>query len=398
MYSLTCVPALDTSLTQPFRVELFNCIDDINENTWQRFVPGNNPLLQPDYLRFIEQAQQHELQFVYALLKRDDSTVGVAYFQVVTFKGAQLVKYIPANLAGVLKGMATAFLNSINWKMLVSGNVFMTGDNGLHFSSVLDAQTKSALLRKAIRTILLQHSDIKGVLVPDMYAPKTDFDKGFTESGYHHIDVEADMSLAINPGWKNFDDYLNALSSKYRVRAKKVFALCAENHVEHRDLTQAEIEQYTDKLYSLYMQVMEKADFKLANLNKTYFAGQKQQMPDKYKVFGYFKDGEMIGFISLFHIGKRIEVHYTGMNHAATKPIHLYQHMMYDVIKYGIENGAEKLHFGRTASEIKSTIGAAPSAMYGYVKHRNPVLNSLVLKPLAARLRPKDYVIRNPFK
>lgn len=397
MYSLTCVPALDTSLTQPFRVELFNSIDAINENTWQRFVPANNPLLQPDYLKFIEQAQP-ELQFVYALLTRDDTTLGVAYFQIVTFKGAQLVKYIPENLAGLIKGMATSFLNGINWKILLSGNVFMTGDNGLHFSSTLDAQTKSALLRKTIRNILLQDKDIKGVLVADMYLPKTDFDKGFEESAYHHIDVEADMSLAINPAWKTFDDYLNALSSKYRVRAKKVFALCAENHVEQRDLNEEELVQYTDKLYSLYMQVMEKADFKLANLNKTYFAGQKKQMPAHYKVFGYFKEGEMIGFISLFHIGKRIEVHYTGMNHDVTKPIHLYQHMMYDIIKYGIENGAEKLHFGRTASEIKSTIGAVPSAMYGYVKHRSPVLNSIVLQPLAARLRPKDYVIRNPFK
>jgi hypothetical protein len=395
--SLTCTGSIDQQLTAPIEVQLFNSISAINENTWQRFVPANNPLLQPEYLQLIERTQNTDLEFIYAVLRQGDITVGVAYFQVVTFKGAQLVKYIPENLRALLKAIVTPFLKSVNWKMLVSGNLFMTGDNGLHFASALEPATKAALLRKTVSEILSANKSIKGVLVPDMYAPKTAFDEGWECCSYHHIDVEADMSFTINPEWKKFDDYLNALSSKYRVRTKKVMALCAENHVEEKDLSIEEIIENTDTIYGLYMQVMEKVDFKLAELSKQYFAEQKKQMPHNYKVFGYFKDGEMIGFISLFHFGKRIEVHYTGMKHEATKPIHLYQHMMYDIIKYGIENKVEKLHFGRTAAEIKSTIGATPNPMYGYIKHRNYLVN-LILKPLAARLRPKEYVIRNPFK
>jgi hypothetical protein len=72
--------------------------------------------------------------------------------------------------------------------------------------------------------------------------------------------------------------------------------------------------------------------------------------------------------------------------------------MMYDMMKLGIKKRAERLHFGRTAPEIKSTIGATPSAMYGYIKHRNPLFNFFVARPYTANLKPKEYVFRHPFK
>jgi len=93
-----------------------------------------------------------------------------------------------------------------------------------------------------------------------------------------------------------------------------------------------------------------------------------------------------------------MEVHYTGMEKEITKQINLYQHMLYDMIEFGIEHRVDKLHFGRTAPEIKSTVGAAPSPMYGYVKHFNSTFNYLMVRTFTARLKPKEYIIREPFK
>ena len=87
-----------------------------------------------------------------------------------------------------------------------------------------------------------------------------------------------------------------------------------------------------------------------------------------------------------------------GMDEGKCKPIHLYQHMLYDVISHGMENRFHRLHFGRTAPEIKSTVGAVPSPMYGYVKHFSPAFNYLMVRTFTARLKPKEYIIRDPFK
>jgi predicted N-acyltransferase len=384
-----------------YSLSICSSVNQLKAVEWNRLIPRSNFLMQHNYLQLIEDIQAGQMQFRYVLVSRNGATIGALYFQVVQFKGAQLINYFPdknSSINKVLRSMSIGLLNNINPYILVSGNVFMTGENGFYFTSDIDKPTRAKLLRKAIRDIFRTDTFIKAVAISDFYAPKTEFDNGFAINGYHQVAAESDMSIQLRDEWKSMNDYQSALSSKYRVRAKKVFALCAENNVVMRELNANEIAEHEDEIYDLYMKVMAKVDFKLAELSKSYFRLQKEQLPDNYKLFAYYKDGQMIGFISAFHIGKRIEVHYTGMNHDLCKPIHLYQHMMYDLIEYGILNRAEKLHFGRTAPEIKSTIGAVPSPMYGYIKHRNPVFNALLVKTYTSNLKPQQYELRSPFK
>ncbi|MFN8287948.1 MAG: peptidogalycan biosysnthesis protein [Chitinophagales bacterium] len=399
--SIACPCGAETELTKDFLFETVDSVNQLNPLQWNRHVPESNYLMQYDYLAMIEKCSAGDIGFRYVMVKHNAETIGVLYFQVVMFKGAQLMNYFPENAGWVLrnlKGVTERFLNSINMPMLVSGNVFMTGENGFYFSQRIDKPTRARLLRKAARNILQQTPSIKATLISDLYEPKTEFDRDFKLLGYNEITVESDMTLQVKPEWKSFEDYLNAMSSKYRVRAKKVYALCHDNGVEMRELNAEEIAAHQPRIFELYNKVMANADFKLATLPNDYFYQQKLQLPQHYHLFAYFKDGLMIGFISAFHIGKRIEVHYTGMDHVVCKPIHLYQHMMYDMVGYAVEHKADRLHFGRTAPEIKSTIGAEPQPMYGYLKHRNAAFNFLIMRPYTARLKPKAYQIRSPFK
>jgi len=163
-------------------------------------------------------------------------------------------------------------------------------------------------------------------------------------------------------------------------------------------LNAEEIETAQAEIFSLYQNVMQNASFKLSELTENYFYEQKLQLPNKYKLYAYYRDNIMIGFISTFVLNERMEIHYTGMKHELSKPINLYQHMMYDMVELGIKSGVKKVHFGRTAPEIKSTIGATPSPMYGYIKHRNWLFNALLVKTYTSNLKPKQYTFRNPFK
>jgi predicted N-acyltransferase len=398
-----CSASAETESIKDVSFSVFDSIESIPELQWNKYVPGTNVLMQHESLKLLQEINSDQMQFRYVLVKKEDVTIGAMYFQVVMFHASQLINYFPSfsetNYAmKALKAITEKMLSVMNLKMLVSGNVFMTGENGFYFSHEVDKDRRAKILRKTINDILRQERNIKAVLISDLYEPKTEFDADFKNCGYNEITVESDMSIHLRPEWRTFDDYMNALSSKYRVRAKKVFALCDENHVVQKELNLDEIVQHEDRLHALYHKVMANADFKLAELDKRFFSAQKKSLPDNYRVFAYFKDEQMIGFISLFSFGKRMEVHYTGMDAEICKPIHLYQHMMYDMIKQGIEKRKERLHFGRTAPEIKSTIGATPSAMYGYLKHVNPLFNFFVAKPYTARLKPKEYTFRNPFK
>lgn len=384
-----------------FSVQIHDSVATVDAFHWNKFIPHSNLLMQADYLRMLEETQLGNMRFKYAIVKRDNLSVGVIYFQIVKFEAAQLINYFPEGdtfTLASLRKMSSGILSAINATLLVSGNTFMTGENGFYFKQDIDLVTRGKILRKTIREICALDSTVSAVLLSDLYMPKTDFDSGFLQQGFREITVESDMSIAIKSEWKSFNDYLQSLSSKYRVRAKKVYSLCNENHVRTQDMTLADIELHQDRIFELYGKVIKKADFKLSSLTLDYFRKQKALMPHSYKLYAYFKDDVMIGFISAFILGKRMEVHYVGMDHDICKPIHLYQHMMYDMIALGISAGVEKLHFGRTAPEIKSTIGAVPSPMYGYLKHLNPIVNVMLVKPYTANLKPKQYTFRNPFK
>jgi len=72
--------------------------------------------------------------------------------------------------------------------------------------------------------------------------------------------------------------------------------------------------------------------------------------------------------------------------------------MLYDMIAYSINNGFKEIVFARTALEIKSSVGARPQKMYGFVEHSNYTINTKMDK-LFCYLEPKiSWQERNPFK
>lgn len=401
-----CSATAELETIKNFSFEVFNTIEQLQETYWNNQVPEWNKLMQYEQLLLIENSQRNNMQFRYVFIKESGATVGVAYFQVVHFTGTDLLNYFPdapekgiqKYLYNIATAISTPLIKQVDVKLLVSGNVFMTGENGFYFQGNIEKKTRGALLRKAVNHVLKTDSNIRAILISDLYDPKTEFDSNFKQCGYSEITVESDMSIKLRDDWNTFEDYMQSLSSKYRVRAKKTLSLCKENNVVRVDLNEQDILKHQDRLFYLYNKVMDRADFKLASLTKDFFFAQKKLMGDDYRVFAYFKDDVIIGFISLYKLGRRMEVHYTGMDAEVCKPIHLYQHMMYDMVEFGIQNKCERLHFGRTAPEIKSTIGAKPSAMYGYVKHLNPIFNRLAVRTFTARLKPKHYIIRDPFK
>jgi len=66
-------------------------------------------------------------------------------------------------------------------------------------------------------------------------------------------------------------------------------------------------------------------------------------------------------------------------------------------VRLGIEMKAKQVNFGRTSSEIKSTLGATPENLTCYVRHRRTVA-TLLFKPLVRQIKMKEYKQHTPLK
>jgi hypothetical protein len=70
---------------------------------------------------------------------------------------------------------------------------------------------------------------------------------------------------------------------------------------------------------------------------------------------------------------------------------------LYTYIEIGIEKRLKTINFGRTASEIKSSVGAVPQDLTMYLRHKKTIKNR-ILKLLLHRVQPTAFQQKFPFK
>jgi predicted transcriptional regulator len=71
--------------------------------------------------------------------------------------------------------------------------------------------------------------------------------------------------------------------------------------------------------------------------------------------------------------------------------------MLYDYIEIAIQKKIKTLNFGRTASEIKSSVGATPQDLTMYLRHKKSITNR-ILKLFLQRVQPTPFQQKIPFK
>jgi predicted N-acyltransferase len=383
-------------------ITIYRSVAEVSDDIWEKLIAPGNLLMQPSYLNMIERLHKDQLGFYYAVCHCNAQLVGFFYFQESVFNGENLLPYFPSvDEPNFFKKHFARFLSlfkpvvsAIHLPMLNAGNIFMTGEVGCYCIDPNNKEQQYRLQMACADKILALYPSIKAILNADFYATDEKDTLVYTERKFNRIAVEADNAMDI-AAFHSFDDYLNKLASKYRVRTKKI--LKQSEPILSHELSLDDISRYEEELVALYKKVADKVDFKLAELNDHFFIEQKRVFPNNYRIFGYFLEEQLVGFVSIYFVENKAEVHYFGINYDLLKEYHLYQRMLYDVVKICIGAKVQMVHFGRTAPEVKSTIGARQFPMFGFLKHRNQWING-IMQLFTANLKPREYVLRSPFK
>jgi hypothetical protein len=155
---------------------------------------------------------------------------------------------------------------------------------------------------------------------------------------------------------------------------------------------------HEEAINNLYHHVAKNAPFNTFFLPKNHFQTLKRLLKDNFLFYGYFLDGQLIGFNTLIKNGDVMDTYFLGYDESIQREKMLYLNMLYDMIAYSINKGFKEVVFARTALEIKSSVGAKPQEMFGFIGHSNPVINTKMDK-LFCYLEPKtNWQERNPFR
>ncbi|WP_396182363.1 peptidogalycan biosysnthesis protein [Flavobacterium sp.] len=357
---------------------------------------SSNIFLSTLYLEVLEESAPQNMSCFFIGIFENKNLVGIALSQFLDLNKLE-------SFGERDKCVKTFFRNIIfrNFcsHVLLLGNNMLSGQNAYLFSEKIDSAKGTEVLYQAM-------DEIKKILKQKGLSVHLTTLKDFEEKeqlhfsapqfqSFYRFTTQPNMVFCSCDHWHTFDDYIASLSKKYRDQYKRCRKKATGIHKQKMDLK--DIIASEETIYDLYHHVAQNAPFNTFFLAKNHFRVMKEKLKDNFLFYGYFENGSLIGFNTLIKNGTQMDTYFLGYDEKIQREKMLYLNMLYDMIAYSINQGFKEIVFARTALEIKSSVGAKPLEMYGFMQHSNVLINKK-MEQLFCYLEPKtDWQERNPF-
>lgn len=378
---------------------LFSSVDEISNEIWTQLGCESNLYLHRDFLKSIER-NHSSIQFKYiVLVDKNSIPKAFASIQIIDFH----LEAIQNDLESFVKQIRH-FGRKLHiipdkkpLKILISGNTFVSGEHGIFIKPDIEKKNVIKELAKAILHLTNSDSKLKidAFLLKDFVDESLFITDALQDFNYHPFSVEPNMVLPLHRNWSHFDDYLAAMKTKFRVKAKKAMQLSKPLKV--LDVTSENIENQLPKMTELYDKVTKNASFNLADFNLQTYINLKNTFEENYILKTYWLEDKIVGFLSGIINNNSLDAHFVGIDYQWNKKYAIYQRMLYDYVHIAIKRKLKVINYGRTASEIKSSIGGEPQDLTMYLRHKKSITNK-ILKLFLQRVQPTPFQQKFPFK
>ncbi len=404
-------------LRQPsgLRFAVADTLLQLNPAAWDAVTQGQSWFFSRDYLQMLEQVPPGCLQPRYGLISDEQGPIAAVVMQWAELSAERMrptAAAVPAALEGgkrarlrQLLGKAaaksgTALAERISERVLVCGNLLSYGMHAVAMSRDVAPEAVwpavAELLYRVRRADKLA-GQAGFVLIKDVTEAQAKAVGVLHGLSYRSVETEPNMVLALQPRWKTYEDYLASLASKYRssVRKQIMEPLRDAGLTLHAFEPDAALQA---RMHELYLQVHENASFRPFTLHAEYFGALARTAGARVRHAGIFdRDERLLGFIVTLLDGETAVAYHIGFDRKTAAEHPLYLGLLHASIGDAIAMGAKSVSLGRTALEPKARLGAKPQAMQVWIRHRQPLLNQLILRLLG--LVPHDAAPeRNPFK
>ena len=375
----------------------FSAVEEIPTQIWEALSCTENIYFNPKFLNSLEK-NHPEITFCYiVLVDGTENPVAFASIKIIDFylKGIKNDFEFLKNIGKKLH----IFPDKKPLKLLICGNTFVSGEHGVF---IKENQDKKAIVKELAKSInhfvnsnKILKKEIDAFLLKDFAKESLFITDELKEYKYHAFSVAPNMKLQLEENWQNFDDYLAAMKTKFRVKARKAYQQSAELLI--REVTLSTFEEQLPKMTTLYEKVAANAGFNLGNFNLETYRDLKEKFGDDYILKTYWLEDKMVGFVSGVVNKNSLDAHFVGIDYQLNRAYAIYQRMLYEYIKIGISKKLKTINFGRTASEIKSSVGAIPQDLTMYLRHKKTIKNK-ILKLFLQRVQPTPFQQKFPFK
>ncbi len=409
-------------LREPSRLNfaIADSISLLDATAWAHATTHNGFFMSRNYFAALEPVLPGNLSPRYALIysgaqgATDWRPVAAVYMQIarIGLRDARPIKPQIANTSSVSSTSSAAskkwlapvkeqLIERAEQQVLVCGNLLAYGQHGVALSHGEDSDAKQVW--HAVAEVLYrvrQMEKLSGkthfVMVKDLHDQHIKQAKILEKLSYRYVETEPNMALTIDPAWKNYDDYLASLASKYRGNARNGIL----KPIEEAGCVVAPIANIgavSARIHALYRNVQVNANFRPFELPEHYFPALMQAAGTRGRCTAITRDNVMLGFLISVADGDTAVAYHIGFDREAAETLPIYLRLLHAGIADAISLGCKRISYGRTALEPKAALGAKPQPFGILLRHRQPVINKLI-KHMLLGIEHDDAPERNPFK
>lgn len=379
----------------------FSSVEEISSAIWQQLGCTDDIYFNPTYLSAI--ANNHsQMTFSYIILTDEKQhPIAFATIQIVDFY-LDSVQNDMQSLVETAKcvGRKLGIINPQKpFRILTCGNTFVSGEHGVFIKNNQNKKNVIKELAKAIVHFVDSNKELKNsisaFMLKDFIQESLVITDELHEYNYYSFNVDPNMLMHVDEDWYSFDAYLASMKTKFRVKAKKALTMSAELKI--RTVTSDTIVAYIPRMTSLYTAVSSKASFNLEKFNLETYQDLKNLLGEDYIIQTYWLNNTMVGFLSAIINQDTLDAHFVGIDYKYNRQYAVYQRILYDYIQIAIDRKITTINFGRTASEIKSSVGAVPQDLTIYLRHKKSISNK-ILSLFLNKIKPSEFRQNYPFK
>lgn len=395
--AINCPLSLRKSPIRDIELCLWSSIRDVDQEILDAMKNDGEIHLDPDYLEALNASKMRGFNQFIAAYKRNGKFIGYSVFQVVDMESDEPSGYLNIVPAWKLLFPKTHHTGrGIRARVLVGGDVFGTGVKLFRFQKNVSPEEQWELLKSSGDIIAQEEKEsIDFWLIKDFVKGENPHRPASKLANLTAVNSEPLMILYCEKDWKSYSDYLAAMRTKYRTKAKAAFKRSKE--LKAQFLSLKEVKEHAGELLALYEQIWRQASFRPGKLNEEVLINWIKMMGDRCKVKVWRLNGEIVGFQFGFFSAEVLDAILVGFSFEKNREHSILERMLHEFVSWGIEAGVDEIRFGRTAGEMKSTIGCVPIQAFGMVKHGKAALNRVV-KWVGPHLKPKAFPVRTPFK
>ena len=346
--------------------------------------------LQKNYLQTLEESSPENMECTFVGIFDGEKLVATSLIQEIDL--AKLTGFGERDHA-IKTAMRNFLFKQFASQLLLVGNNMLSGQNAYAFLPEVDEKMLVENLREIVenwsnKPHLTIFKDFNEGQIKTFHIPAFGTDYEFSS--------QPNMVFEITPQWKSENDYVADLTKKYRDQWKR----CRKkgDGLTRKELSYEEIVELEYRIYALYLHVAENAPFNTFILPSNHFSIFKKYVGTDFILRGYFLDNQLVGFSTVIRHGEELETYFLGYDEMIQRKKMLYLNMLYDMVECGINEGFSRIILGRTALEIKSSIGAKATQLKGIMRHRFGLIHRN-LSWIFPMLEPEaNWIERHPYK